>query len=247
MRGTVTRYRGTAGMTALVALVALALGVPMGFSVVAAPAAGAAASATVAGRASITGPPTGWSSTGFYVQLCRATEKFTPGCDHQIVGKLKGSTGQYKVAVSPGWWKIGLYYYTDFGQIVTGASSVVDVKPGSTADRNLQMAYVVPAVRGTVSMSGAPGDFGSVAYMGVQACPGATFAWSCEGSAEAYEDIRPGSSYSIDLSAGTWTLAAYYHPDTNTGVFTGTPVTVIVVPGKTAVRGLSIRYSGLRP
>jgi len=233
-------------------LAAMALGVTTGSSAFAAPTAGAsawaAASATVVGRASITGAPSGWTSVGFRVQLCPATEKFAPDCNHQVVGDPKGLTGQYKVAVTPGSWRIGLYYYTDYGQIVTGASVRIDPTPGTTTtSRNLQMAYVVPAARGTVTVSDKPTDFDSVAYMGVQACPGATFAWGCKGSTEAYENIHPGSAYSIDLSAGIWTMAAYYHPDSNTGVFTGSAVTVVAVHGLTAVKDLSLKYQGLKP
>jgi hypothetical protein len=234
-------------------LAAMAVGVTMESSVLVAPTAGAsawaAATATVVGRASITGAPNGWTSVGFRVQLCPATVKFTPGCDHQVVGDPTGSTGQYKVAVAPGSWRIGLYYYTDYGQIVSGPSTAIHPTPGTTTTRrNLEMAYVVPAARGTVTVSGKkPTDFDSVAYMGVQACPGAIFSWGCKGSTEAYENIHPGSTYSIDLSAGVWTMEAYYHPDSNSGVFTGSPVTVVAVHGLTAVKDLSIKYQGLKP
>lgn len=249
MRGTVCRFHSGAGVTMLVAV---ALGVSTGSSVLLAPTAGAsaraAATATVVGRASITNAPSGWTSVGFRVQLCPTTEKFTPGCDHQVMGDPTGTTGQYKVAVTPGSWRIGLYYYTHYGQIVTGGSATIHPTPGTTTThRNLQMAYVVPAARGTVSVSGKPTDFDSVAYMGVQACPGGTFSWGCKGSTEAYENIRPGSAYSIDLSAGTWTMAAYYHPDSNNGVFIGSAVSVVAVPGLTAVKDLSVKYQGLKP
>jgi hypothetical protein len=247
MRGTVARFfRGT-GVTMMAAM---AVGVSMGSSVLVAPTAGAAAraaaTASVVGRASITGAPSGWTSVGFYVLVCPATEKFTPGCDHQVVGDPTASTGQYKVAVTPGSWRIGLYYYTRYGQIVTGGSTAIHPAPGTTAThRSLEMAYMVPAARGTVTVSGRPGDFDSVAYMGVQACPGARFSWGCKGSTEAYENIRPGSAYSIDLAAGVWTVAAYYHPNSNSGVFTGSPVSVIAVHGLTVLRNLSVKYRGL--
>jgi hypothetical protein len=238
----------------MVAAMAVAVTVAMtvGSSVLVAPAAGAsawaAATATVVGRASITGAPSGWTSVGFRVQLCPATEKFTPGCDGQAVGDPTGTTGQYNVAVTPGSWRIGLYYYTHYGQIVSGGSATIHPTPGTTTTRrNLEMAYVVPAARGTVTVSGKPSDFDSVAYMGVQACPGTTFSWGCKGSTEAYENIRPGSAYSIDLPAGIWTMAAYYHPDSNNGVFTGPPVAVVAVHGLTTVKNLSIKYQGLKP
>jgi hypothetical protein len=249
MRTTVTRlFRGT-GVTMLAAI---AVGVTMGTSVLVAPTAGAsswaAATVTVVGRASITGAPSGWTSVGVRVQLCPATEKFVPGCSGQVVGDPKGSTRQYKVAVTPGAWRIGLYYYTDYGQIVSGPSAAIHPTPGTTTThRNLQMAYVVPAARGTVTVTGKPTHFDSETYMGVQACPGAKFSWECKGSTEAYENIHPGSAYSIDLSAGVWTMAAYYHPDSNNGVFTGSPVTVVAVHGLTAVKHLSIKYQGLKP
>ena len=249
MRGTVSRFHSGAGVTMLAGV---ALGVSMGSSVLLAPTAGASAWAvatvTVVGRASITSAPSGWTSAGFRVQLCPATETFTPGCDHQVVGDPTGSTGQYNVAVTPGSWRIGLYYYTHYGQIVTGGSATIHPTPGTTTThQNLQMAYVVPAARGTVTVSGEADQLRFRGLHGGPGLPGGQFSWGCKGSTEAYEDIHPGSAYSIDLSAGDWTMAAYYHPDSNNGVFTGSPVTVVAVHGLTALKNLSIKYQGLKP
>jgi hypothetical protein len=107
------------------------------------------------------------------------------------------------------------------------------------------MSYVVPAVSGTVHLTGAPSNFASLAYMGVQACPASrTFRVGCRGGAEAYEDVNPGSSYLIDLSTGSWRIAAYYRDDNNSMSFGGVPVRCEATHGSTRHVDVTIAFQG---
>ena len=97
-----------------------------------------------------------------------------------------------------------MYYYTANGETMASGPVAIPDRAGATIDRNVSMAYVVPAAQGTVSITGAPADFTNNAYMGVQACPAArAFAVGCAGGQEAYEDVAPGSSYLIDVPPAT--------------------------------------------
>ncbi len=145
-----------------------------------------------------------------------------------------------------GAWKIGAYYYTDHGQLINNTPALLTVAAGEKATKNLSVAYLTPAAAGTVTLIGAPKDFLSKAYMGVQACPSTSmFKVGCVGGTEAYEGISPGQPYSIDLTRGHWKLGAYYWPKTNTRPFIGTPVTITAKPGQTLKQNLVMTYQGL--
>jgi hypothetical protein len=104
---------------------------------------------------------------------------------------------------------------------------------------------VVPAVDGTVRLTGAPGNFGSLAYMGVQACPARIpFGVGCKGGNEAYEDVGPGSRYLIDLHRGTWKVAAYYWADNNSKNFTGKPRSFTASSNSTRLVNVTMPYQG---
>lgn len=138
-----------------------------------------------------------------------------------------------------------VHYYTANGQIILSAGVVVPERPGAKIRRNISIAYVVPAVDGTVRITGAPSNFGSLAYMGVQACPArGAFGVGCKDGQEAYEDIAPGSSYLIDLHRGRWRVAAYYWADNNTKNFTGRPVVFTSAPGSTRHINVKMNYQG---
>lgn len=119
-----------------------------------------------------------------------------------------------------------MYYYTAGGEMIPSKSVTITPQAGKTIKQNVTMAYVVPAVGGSVAITGAPKNFNSIAYMGVQACPGdsAAFRVGCNGGQEDYDDVSPGSHYSIDVAPGIWTVAAYYNSDNNTRTFAGAPL-----------------------
>lgn len=78
------------------------------------------------------------------------------------------SPGPYSLELSPvGTWQIGMYYYAVHGQLINDRSKSVAVKAGEVIHLNLTVAYEAPAAEGTVTLSGAPADFNSEAYMGV--------------------------------------------------------------------------------
>ena len=236
--------RTTSAVAAAITLVAAVVVVGVGV-----PPAGAGirttASGAITGRATVTGTPAGTAIPALIVQMCPASELPTVACDHQVIARPQPPTGKYRAAVAAGTWRIAIYYSTYYGQIVLSQWVVVKVAAGATVDATLTVAYRIPAARGSVTVPGAPGDFTSHAYLGVQACPGATFAWDCKGGTEAYENIRPGAGYAINLSPGSWTLAAYYHPDTSTAVYLGQVAKVTSVTGKTVIQNLSVQYQGL--
>jgi hypothetical protein len=148
------------------------------------------------------------------------------------------------VELKPGPWNLGLYYYTNHGQLINNTAVKIVVSSGQRVKHNLAVAYEIPAAEGTVHLTGAPKNFNSTAYMGVQGCP--TGAAGCKGGTESYEDIGPGQPYSIDLSPpGSWTLYAYYRQDGTNQTFTGTHVTITAVSDQTVRVDLSITYQGL--
>jgi len=230
-----------AGLTlALTVLVGLTLGVT------AAGAAPASNGETISGIATITGAPAGWSPSNFYVVLCPAHVRFTLVCRGQRDPDTHQSTGRFTVDVPARAWDVGVYYYTANGQMILGAGVAVPARPGQTVIRNVTVAYRVPAVQGTVVLAGAPKDFGSLAYLGVQACPGrVSFGVGCRGGQEAYEDVGPGSSYLIDLAPGSWNVAAYYRNYANTQEFSGTPVAITAASGVTSTVNVVIAYQGI--
>ncbi len=228
-------------------LVAIGGGVIVSLACLTSPALATSSSATVSGTAKITGTPPGWRNSGFYVQACPAAVPFSDGCFGGATGAPPSSPGPYSVTLTPvGAWKIGVYYYTDHGQLINNTPASLTVKAGQKVTKNLSVAYLTPAAAGIVTLIGAPKDFLSKAYMGVQACPNAaTFKVGCVGGTEAYEGISPSQPYSIDLSAGQWKIGAYYRPHTNNAVFIGKPVTITAKPGQTLKQNLAMTYQGL--
>jgi hypothetical protein len=139
-----------------------------------------------------------------------------------------------------------MYYYTANGQVILSKGRAVPPRPGATIHHDVTMSYVVPAVTGTVHLTGSPSNFNSLAYMGVQACPAReTFSVGCRAGEEAYENVGPGTSYVIDLPGGAWTVAAYYRNFGNTKVFSGTPVKFTATKGSTRVINVTIAYQGI--
>ena len=209
-------------------------------------AAATATNETVIGTATITGAPAGWSPSNFYLQICPASEVFSMSCAGQRSGSPNQSTGTFQVTLPATAWKVGMYYYTINGQIIPSKAVVVAPHSGATIHQDITMPYVVPAVAGKVHLTGAPKDFTSLAYMGVQACPArVAFSVGCRNGSEAYEGIGPGSAYLIDLHRGAWTVAAYYRNDGNTKVFSGTRVKFIAVKGFTRTLNVNITYQGV--
>jgi hypothetical protein len=212
----------------------------------AAGAAKATGSETVVGAATITGAPRGWEPDNFYTFFCPTGEAFSLSCPGQLSGSPNQSTGRYSTRVPASRWKLGMYYYTANGETMASGPVAIPDRAGATIDRNVSMAYVVPAAQGTVSITGAPADFTNNAYMGVQACPAArAFAVGCAGGQEAYEDVAPGSSYLIDVPRGHWTIADYYRTDDNLHTFAGTPVGFVAVKGTTLDINVTMPYQGL--
>jgi hypothetical protein len=233
-------HRATGLALALTVVVGLTLGVT------AAGAAPVSKGETISGIATITGAPPGWSPSNFYVVLCPDHVKFTLVCRGQRDPDTNQSTGHFTVNVPAKAWDVGVYYYTVNGQMILGGGVAVPAQPGQAVIQNVRVAYRVPAVQGTVQVTGAPKDFGSLAYMGVQACPGrVSFGVGCRGGQEAYEDVGPGSSYLIDLAPGSWSVGAYYINDANTQEFSGTPVAITASAGVTRTVNVVIAYQGI--
>ncbi len=200
----------------------------------------------VVGTATVTEAPPGWSPSDFYLQICPAGQRFSMECSGQRSGSPDQSTGAFSVTLPAKPWKIGMYYYTINGQIILNRGVVLAGRPGATIRHNIAMAYVVPAVDGTVRLTGAPKNFDSLAYMGVQSCPATVdFSVGCRGGDEAYEDVGPGTPYLIDLPGGRWSVAAYYWVDGNAKNFTGAPVTFVARPGSTQLVNVTMAYQGV--
>jgi len=211
--------------------------------------AGAAAAAThetVVGTATITGAPVGWQPSNFYLQICPTGEKYSMSCPSALSGSPDQTNGAFSVTVPATAWTFGMYYYTINGQIILSKGSAVTPQPGATIHHNVTMSYRVPAVAGKVHLTGAPKNFNSLAYMGVQACPArVVFSVGCRNGNEAYESIGPGSPYLIDLPQGTWKVAAYYRNIDNTKVFSGTPVKFTATKGLTRTVNVTVAYQGV--
>ena len=183
--------------------ITFATGVFIASTAITAGKAGAAETETIVGTASITHEPRGWEPNNFYLMICPANETYSQICPGQQSGSPNQSTGTFRVKLPAVAWKVAMYYYTVDGQLIFSKPVIVPAHPGKTFMQNITMSYVVPAVQGKMSVTGAPKDFNSIAYMGVQACPGkGAFRVGCNGGQEAYEDVGPGSAYLIDLSPG---------------------------------------------
>lgn len=205
-----------------------------------------ASTETIVGSATITGAPKGWIPDNFYTFFCPTSEAFSISCKQQVSGNPNQRTGEYSTKLQARTWKLGMYYYTANGQIITSGPVPIPDEPGATIHASVSMAYVVPAVTGTVAITGAPKDLGDLAYMGVQACPGrGKFTLACPGLEEAYEDVGPGTTYLIDLSPGRWSVADYYTTDNNQHTFAGTPVQFAAKKGITVHINVTMRFQGL--
>ncbi len=175
-----------------------------------------------------------------------AQGQFTLDCQGQRSPNTNQSTGRFSARVPARTWDVGVYYYTLNGQMILGRGVTIPAQPGKAVIQNVTVAYEVPAVQGNVRLRGAPTNFGSLAYMGVQACPSeVSFQVGCRDGQEANEGIGPGSSYLIDLAPGTWRVAAYYNNDSNTKVFTGKPVVFAATAGMTRTVNVEISYQGV--
>jgi hypothetical protein len=184
---------------------------------------------TLAGKTLITGAPKGYSNSSVYVQLCPAGVKYEPACQGQMTASVPVD-GSYSLKVAPGSWNVGMYYWTQYGQLVLGVPTSVDVQAGRTTHQSVEVAYQGPAVSGVVTLTGAPKDFAELGYMGVQACPTSVqFDVGCAGGTEAYESVSPGSNYSLDLAPGSWNIGAYYRPAPGIAgsTYTGSPTSVV--------------------
>jgi len=203
---------------------------------------------TVVGTASITNKPRGWTPDNFYLVICPADEAFSLDCNGQPnTSQPDQTSGKFSINLPAAPWKIGMYYYTAGGEMILSKSVTVVPQAGKTITQNITMAYVVPAVDGKVTLTGAPTNFDSIAYMGVQACPGTVGAFSvgCNGGQEDYDDVGPGTDYSIDVTPGTWTVGAYYRNDHNNVSFAGVPVKFTAVAGVTRKINVTIKYQGI--
>jgi hypothetical protein len=238
------RRRGITGLTALTLVLTVIAGLSLGVG-----AAGAAPGSkreTISGIATVTGAPAGWAPSDFYVVACPADVPFTLFCPGQRDPNTNQSTGRFHVSVPAEAWDVGVYYYTVDGQQILGRGAAVPARPGQAVVQNVTVAYRVPAVQGKMRLTGAPKDFDSLAYMGVQACPGrVSFRVGCRGGQEAYEDVGPGSTYLIDLAPGSWNVAAYYRNVANTKVFSGTPAALTATAGVTRTVNVTIAYQGV--
>lgn len=226
-----------------VPVIALALVAMSGW---AADASAAPATETLVGTASISHAPKRWDPSSFYLQICPVHERFSMQCSGQQSGSPDQTTGAFSVTLPAAAWNVGMYYYTANGQIILNKGLVVAARPGATFRKNVSMAYVVPAAEGTVGLTGAPGNFDSLGYMVVQACPArVSFDVGCKGGEEAYESVAPGSHYLIDLHRGVWDIAAYYWADDNSRNFTGTPVPFTARANSTRLVNVSMAYQGI--
>jgi hypothetical protein len=236
--------RGITLATGLTMLMTVITGLDLG--VIAAGAAPASTGETISGIATITGAPQGWSPSNFYVVVCPAHVRFTLLCRGQRDPNTNQSTGSFEVNVPARAWDVGVYYYTSNGQTILGGGVAVPAQPGQVITQNVTVAYRVPAVQGKVRLTGAPKNFDSLAYMGVQACPGrVSFRVGCRGGQEAYEDVGPGSAYLIDLAPGSWNVGAYYRNFSNTKVVHGPPVAITAEAGVTRTVNVTIAYQGV--
>lgn len=209
-------------------------------------AAAATSTESVVGSATITGAPNGWEPSNFYTFFCPASEPFSLYCRGQLTGSPNQTTGRFSTKVPAKAWKLGMYYYTANGQMMPSGPVSIPAQPGGTIHRNVSMKYVVPAATGVVAITGAPKNFDSKAYMGVQACPSkVTFSVGCRGGQEAYEDIAPGSTYIIDLSPGGWSLADYYRTNHNLHTFAGVPLPIAATVGTTVTANVTMKYQGV--
>jgi len=235
----VSRRRASAGVASLIGVAGISLvGTP-----VAAARPESASPATVSGTAKIKGAPSGWQNAGFYVQACPSAVPFSDGCRGGRTATPSSAPGPYAVRLAAGSWNLGLYYYTEHGQIINNTSAAIALTSGQQLKHNLAVAYETPAAGGTVHLTGAPKNFNAKAYMGVQGCPAGETG--CTGGTEAYEGIGPGQPYSIDLSPGSWTIYAYYRQDGTNQTFTGKRITITATAGQTVHMDLSIAYQGL--
>jgi hypothetical protein len=209
-------------------------------------ATGGGAIGTITGQVLIVYAPTGWSPYGVYVLLCPNAEHFTLDCKGQLQASANQSTGVFSVSVPAATWNMGMYYYTANGQMILSKAESVTARSGKTTTKDIVMDYVVPAVEGKVAVTGAPKNFDSIAYMGVQACPSkGTFSIGCKDGQEAYEDVGPGTKYLIDLAPGAWNVAAYYRADNNSKTFSGSPVKFTALKGITKTVNVTIAYQGI--
>jgi hypothetical protein len=239
---TMSHPKVAASLTSFVVVVATMAAV---ISLTSSSAAAASSTETVVGAATITGAPSGWQPSNFYTFYCPAAEPFGLHCSHQLSGSPNQTTGRFSTSVPAKAWKLGMYYYTANGQMIPSGAVSVPADPGATIHRNVSMKYVVPAVGGSVAITGAPKNFQSKAYMGVQACPGAsTFSVGCRGGQEAYENVYPGATYIIDLSPGHWTVADYYISTNNPHTFAGVPSRFTAISGATVTLNVTMKFQG---
>jgi hypothetical protein len=234
------------GTTSLrIVLIVVASVVP-GLALGGSDAVAATSTELVVGTATITGAPKGWEPSNFYTFYCPSSERFGLSCSGQLSGSPNQTTGRFSTKVPAKAWKLGMYYYTANGQMMPSGPVSIPARPGATIHRSVSMKYVVPAADGTVAITGAPKNFDSKAYMGVQACPSSvTFSVGCRGGQEAYENVAPGSSYIIDLSPGGWGIADYYITNDSQHSFAGDSEQITAVVGTTVTANVTMKYQGL--
>lgn len=93
-------------------------------------------------------------------------------------------------------------------------------------------------VTGTVTVTGAPKGF-VPPFSGVGACPYTGTQTLCT---DPQNVLTENGSYTITLTAGTWLVDGFYENNPYGGAFLGTPVTVTITPGGTAVENFNVPY-----
>ena len=196
---------------------------------------------SVKGTVSVTKIPSGVTVSQKVAVACPSDAPNPNAVAAGLVCAESGGSGTYSMTkLSPGTWIFYPAYVTKFGLTTATKGTTVTVVSTSTKTVNLTTPYLPPTsglVSGTALVTSAPAGFND--QIGVLACKGSTVSFSC---ASLQEIQVSGKSYELPLTAGTWTLEAFYFLQPYGGLQLGPAKTVSVVGGKTVSVPLTVAY-----
>jgi len=199
---------------------------------------------TMRGTVKVTGVPKGVTIEGYVALLCPSFAPFKGGNPPiacvEALAPAEPAGGPYRVStLPPGGWTVYPGYVSTFGLTLAPKAGVkATVVSNHATTVNVTTAYVRPSngiLTGTVTVSGAP--LGFTAPLGVLVCTVHVGVQECEGLE------FQGTSYSLEVPAGTVTVQPLYFIPPFYNAVLGMQKKVVITGGKTRTLDLTVHYA----
>jgi hypothetical protein len=196
---------------------------------------------SVKGTVSVTGVPSGVTVEDKSVIACPSYAPNPNAAGAILLCAQSAGSGSYSLTtLAPGTWILYVTYQTEFGETTASKGTTVDVVSGATQKVDVTTTYQLPAsgvVSGAAVVTSAPAGFNGLEA--VIACKGSKVSLSC--SSLAGTDTT-GTTYSLTLPDGKWTLAMIYELQPYGGLEIGPSHSVTVSSGQKIKLAVAVAY-----